>query len=820
MGNFSEPWGKISRETGARHHLAHHCMDVAAVFEALLGLKKIQACVDTAAGGKAPLAALSGWAYLHDAGKLAPGFQAKGWAGGTRRAHPDSHLAAGWEWLSRRGREGRPAWARQLDWCSALMAHHGRPVEPVRGIPAAWPVHTDYDWRDAEARLLDGFTLWFQDADAALPEAPRLVNLAAGLLSLADWIGSDTRWFKPVPNFDRDYGAKARVLAAQAVAEIGLDVSAWRPAVAPEFSELTGYEKANSAQRAVNSVDESERLIILEAETGSGKTEAAVWRFARLFAAGEIDALYFALPTRAAARQVQARLSHMLRGWLPGSPGVTLAIPGQRQVDDDVGYRLPGWLVKWAWDEIGGRRWAAEHATRFLAAPIAVGTVDQAMMAALSVKHAPMRAAALSRSLLVIDEVHASDAYMTGIIRHLLDDHVALGGHAMLMSATLGSAARSRWLGQPLPAREAAEAEPYPAVWTGRDRIFAEGAGEKAVAISTRATMAAGDVAARAIEAADGGARVLILRNTVSAARETWEVVRQSRTDLLLHVNGRPTLHHARFAAEDRKHLDDAVERTLGKTSAQKPAIVIGTQTLEQALDIDADFLLTDLCPVDVLLQRIGRLHRHKRTRPAGFEEPRAEVMLPDCGLDALSQPRFENGLGAWDNGGIQGIYTNLPALEATRREIEARGVWHIPAMNRTLVEAVTHDDALDRITHEMGWQAYYDAVLARNLAARQLGAYAAYRKDVRFHEAFRPFDDETALRTRLGAEGAIYDLPPETTGPFGLAVTRISLPAHWSKGLTGDEEVQVDCADDVLTLRVGDRGFIYDTGGLRKEPA
>ena len=80
-------------------------------------------------------------------------------------------------------------------------------------------------------------------------------------------------------------------------------------------------------------------------------------------------------------------------------------------------------------------------------------------------------------------------------------------------------------------------------------------------------------------------------------------------------ARSRRTLHHGRFAAEDRRRLDAAIEERLGKGSAARPVIVVATQTVEQSLDVDADLLLTDLCPIHVLLQRIGRLHRH-RLRP------------------------------------------------------------------------------------------------------------------------------------------------------------------------------------------------------------
>jgi CRISPR-associated endonuclease/helicase Cas3 len=192
--------------------------------------------------------------------------------------------------------------------------------------------------------------------------------------------------------------------------------------------------------------------------------------------------------------------------------------------------------------------------------------------------------------------------------------------------------------------------------------------------------------------AARGGARVLVIRNTVTAAIATWEAVRQAEEGLLLKVECGPALHHGRFAPEDRQLLDVAVERALSpRIEKRSPAgfIVIGTQTLEQSLDINADILVTDLCPVEVLLQRIGRLHRHKLVRPLGFETPRCVVLAPEKGLVPLLKPAFENGLGGWKQDGVlHGVYRDLSALELSRRLVDNQPVRAIPAMNRWLAAA------------------------------------------------------------------------------------------------------------------------------------
>ncbi|MGR3434558.1 MAG: CRISPR-associated helicase Cas3', partial [Shimia sp.] len=503
-----------------------------------------------------------------------------------------------------------------------------------------------------------------------------------------------------------------------------------------------------------------------------------------------------------------------------GGPEAVLAVPGMLRAGEARGRKLPGFRVLWDDDR---NRWAAEHPTRFLAAPVAVGTVDQALLAGLRVKHSALRAAALSRSLLVVDEVHASDTYMNAVARPLVAGHVALGGHALLMSATLGSGERAAWLGQPAPPHPTAEAAPYPAIWHDaapttplRPAEEARQARQKVVRPMLVPTMDPVGAASLAVHAAARGARVLVIRNTVDMAVATWRAVCDERSDLCFRVGDHPALHHSRFAAEDRLALDAAVEAALGRGATGDGVVVVGTQTLEQSLDIDADLLITDLCPMDVLLQRIGRLHRHAgRVRPPGYEEAVAHVMLPEAGLEPLATgPSFENGLGAWSTGGgYAGIYLDLRVLELTRRCLADRERWHIPADNRSLVEAATHPDALAEIEDTMGWASYGRRIDAKAMAEGRAGEVVALDRSAPFPRAF-PGSDE-AVQTRLGARGPSFALQPGTLGAFDMPVSTIAPPAHWCHGLTGDEEVTVNRTEAGLQLSIGDKTFSYGPAGL-----
>nr|WP_010399199.1 CRISPR-associated helicase/endonuclease Cas3 [Paracoccus sp. TRP] len=819
-------WGKFSPILG-HHHLGHHCADVAAVFQLLLSRRPYRLKAEAALGrilNPTEIGCLTALAFLHDIGKLAPGFQAKIW---PRKGHLATigHLEAGWLWAEAPSGDGPgaswhhvlAAWPELEQWFSMILSHHGRPTShPGSGrVAATFPTVASYDWQMEHRRIGAAFEAWFPDLDKARPPPaePAFVHFICGLLTLADWIASDNRAFPYEPRLRDDYWQTALLRAETRIAEIGLAADILTLSGPPGWELISkDHPRPRPAQLAIGGLTTDERLVLLEAETGAGKTEAALWRFAALLAAGEVEALYFAVPTRAAARQLQRRVNAALALMFKPVPEALLAIPGQVVAGEAKGRRLPDFSVLWDDGKARPSRWAAEHSARYLAAPIAIGTVDQVALGGLQVKYAHLRGTALSRALLVIDEVHASDPYMSEVQRRMARDHLALGGHVLLMSATLGASARCRWFGTGIAALPEEAARPYPAVWTaaGIEPVEREARADKAVEMRAHLGWTGADAADLALAAARRGARVLVIRNTVGRAQETFAAVQAEAPELLLQIRGIPTLHHSRFAAEDRALLDSAVEGALGAKGSLGGRVVIGTQTLEQSLDIDADLLITDLCPMDVLLQRIGRLHRHKRARPAGFEMARAVVLCPPGGLDPLVQ-RADNGLGAYAAGpSLSGVYVDVPGLAATLDQITGQPVWHIPEMNRVLVEAATHPEALARIAEARGWQAYHQRLHGKTLA--EMGA-----ADLVILDRQAPlisFPDDEKIRTRLGEEGAMLALPDGTPGAFGLPVRNLTLPAHWSKGLTGEETVEL-LATAPLRIGVGGKMFGYDSAGL-----
>ncbi|MDP3191380.1 CRISPR-associated helicase Cas3' [Rhodoferax sp.] len=867
-------WGKLSRDKSGQlfsvHPLLDHMTDVAACFLALAECAAVRRSLEHTAGRKlddSDLQRLAVLVFLHDVGKANAGFQSRRWQlpdrpPGNWPTTPFGHGPEGWELMAGRVPNaevyaaGLPI-AEIVKWgedavCQLLQAsisHHGRPLgeDPAKQTDSIWKPVLDksgavlYDpaaiMTSMGERLVQSYPLAFAECQRLLPDHPAFAHLFAGLVQLADWLGSDTReGFFPytAPGENRVQTAPER--ATHAVHTIGLDVNTWRTELRcqpPAFNTAFGVAEARPMQLAAADLSLG-NIVVLEAETGSGKTEAALWRFAKLFQEGKVDSLYFALPTRVAASQLYQRvLAFVTRLWPLDAPVVVRALPGEEAADDQIKISLPDFEVQWPdnpADEKAHQRWVAESPKRFLAATIAVGTIDQALLGALKVRHAHMRYALLARSLLVVDEVHASDAYMTVLLEKLLLAHLKTGGQAMLLSATLGATARTRYLNighqkkfvQPTLAD--ACTVPYPAISSRNASAIllqpvAGNPQHKTVCWQTVDAMDDSErIAVLAADAAAKGARVLVVRNTVPAAVATLHALEQLALvqggDWLFKANGISTVHHSRYSRPDRLLLNQAVEVQLGKDRKDLDGrVIIGTQTLEQSLDIDADLLITDLCPMDVLLQRVGRLHRHARPeaeRPEGYRLPRAWVLTPIAHDLTPMLKRARHGLGRFHDGG--GVYPDLRMVEATKRLIQAQPNRQIPADNRMLVEHATHTEAMLAIERELGaaWQKLGQDIEGDTGARNNMGHLHALPYDDPFCDVLFP-DSDQKIATRLGAADRLVVFDPPQPGPFQQDVKQLALRHHQIP-----EGVSPDALPTDISVLPDSAGFEFTLGKAR----
>lgn len=836
-------WAKLSQnedgEVVGWHPLSHHAADVAACCEALLERTLLGRRLATLANvrvlSRRQVARLCFIAAIHDLGKPNHGFQNKAFPGRTPLAGHVREVAALFgdhvgplqEKLLRAIRwDTIEKWSQDDGTCRLLIAaisHHGKPLatrEPVQ--EAYWKT---LEGRDpfAEIGALVGLAAdWFPDAFSgctdSLPASASFQHAFSGLVMLADWLGSDTRFFPFSEEGDSSRIEFARARALEALKSIGVETTAARNSLGTEpiaFGQISPHPPRPLQEAIMRlEVPGSPSVTILEAETGSGKTEAALAYFLRLFKERAVDGLYFALPTRTAATQIHGRLVESFKLAFPFAedrPLVVLAVPGYLVVDESQGHRLPHFEVLWNDDPLARYRyrgWAAEHPKRYLAACASTGTIDQVLLGTLAVSHAHMRMAALSRLLLVVDEVHASDAYMNRLLEEVLRRHAAAGGHAFLMSATLGSASRSAFAGilhrqAPRLSPEKAAAKPYPLITratksTRAEEIAVEGAGlEKRVRIELVPLVDdASRIAAKALAAAKRGARLVVLRNTVAdclLVQRELEELSPGKDPLLFRCGGLASPHHSRFAKEDREQLDRALEVSFGKDRTAGGLVCCATQTIQQSLDIDVDFMITDLCPMDVLLQRIGRLQRHQRSRPEGFENATCVVLVPAVrDLSGLIRPSGE----ALGRHGFGSVYDDLRILEATWRSLEESPALRIPGMNRTLVEKTTHPEVLESLASELGgrWKKHTEYVVGLWYAhRRQAGAMLI--------DWSQPFGDyqfpseglQRRIATRLGESDRLIDFPFPLRGAFGGLISRISIPAWMARGIPDDPLIKVE---------------------------
>ena len=253
----------------------------------------------------------------------------------------------------------------------SIVAHHGRPVDINNIFPDAyrdrWIAGEDCDPVADLAALGTAVRRWFPDAFAdagvSLPSKPRFWHAVAGCAMLADWLGSDTDFFPFANGDDPDRMQFSRHQSLRALRDLGIDPSEVRMTGVPTFASVSRHP-AREIQMAAGEADG--QIVIMESETGSGKTEAALYRFARLFEFGEVDGLYFALLTRVAAMSLYKRVCEAVDRMFEGrsKPAVALAVPGYIGADGVTGRALPGFEVQWDDDPSDAERrarWAAEH---------------------------------------------------------------------------------------------------------------------------------------------------------------------------------------------------------------------------------------------------------------------------------------------------------------------------------------------------------------------------------------------------------------------------------------------------------------------------
>ncbi len=755
--------GKSADARGIAHPAVYHMLDVAAVAERLIvpwGLSDgvREACLLLAA--------------LHDLGKVSEAFRAM-----LERGQPQ---AAGLHWevteaLLRHHDGGLLApllgagWRIRHQLYAASAGHHGRPPQKDETLDrTAWAAMLRAAGPEAVAdagEVIAAFAaLWPQASLAALERsdvAPLSWRLA-GLITVADWIGSNPEWFPPTaPGPDPgDYLAKARAQAETAVEAAGIATP--RPAATQLYRFAPRPLQAACAAVAL---PEGPMIALLEDETGSGKTEAAMLLAQRMLLAGKGRGLYLALPTMATADAMFPRVAAVLCRLYAGAPSLALA---HGRAGMHGGFRELAEARALNPDEPGPTEWLMDGRRKALMADVGVGTVDQALLAVVRARHAPLRQFALSSKILIVDEAHEmGDPYMGALLCRLLHVHAAQGGSAILMSATLDRALRARLVAAFEAGAGRSTAPPerldYPALTLP---------GHPAPEVRTGPAVR-GPVAVERIgclegafdclnAAASAGAACVLIRNAVDEAVAACEALRE---------RGVPAdLLHARFALSDRKRHEAAALAAYGKGRAARPGrVLVATQVVESSLDLDFDVMVSDLAPMAALIQRAGRLWRHMDLRPASARPvpaPVLRVLSPDPGEVAFERWAHPvMGQGAF-------VYPS-PLLWRTAETLFAAGAIRAPDGLRALIEAAHGED--------LSLPAPLEAA-----ELQTMGAAAAART----HAGQNLIDWEAGYRQ--GAAGAGDADYPTRLGQPQLPLVLGRAGAPWSGGTWGVETCQL----------------------------
>jgi CRISPR-associated endonuclease/helicase Cas3 len=551
--------------------------------------------------------------------------------------------------------------------CAILGAHHGKPQDSwvVNAAGVSWlETFPEYfhlkrehknSWLTVQDEIIE-YVLRLSDyqlpRDLPVPNMSTQV-LLCGLVIMADWIASNEQYF-PYVDFEDSALPDSLKRADEAIEKLSIP-SPWEASLIMDKGELYqerfGFDSPNAMQESVLEIAcgiSKPGIMVIEAPMGEGKTEAAL-ATAEVFACmAERSGVFFALPTQATSDGMYGRFREWMDSALAEEDdyhSIVLA-HGKAQFNEEH-QALKSWYFGGDFnvgedesdagedDAFGAGNSAIVHEwfegrKKSMLADFVVGTVDQLLLAALKQKHVMLRHLGLANKVVIIDECHAYDAYMDKYLEMALMWLGSYGVPVIVLSATLPAEKRQSVIKAYLGSNAASEADwtnsrAYPLI-TWSDGYDINGVRCRSVELNAESREVRIEhldddfvpVSDKITSMVPEGGCVGVIMNTVKRAQDIYEALRKrfGQDELGDEI---VRLLHSRFLAPHRIAAERELAKELGKPEkASRPymRIVVGTQVLEQSLDIDFDALVTDLCPMDLLLQRIGRLHRHERLRP------------------------------------------------------------------------------------------------------------------------------------------------------------------------------------------------------------
>lgn len=580
------------------------------------------------------------WASVHDIGKIDYMFQCKDFKMKARLdleglqdslfiEHSIRHEKTSTTALKRIWKEaGMERRTRNL-FAEMIGAHHqGKTGGGRRNQSAQWcTLQTEFE---CSMRML------FLDGELYFPkcreEHKGIVSaLLLGILILADWIASGNTFYDAETLLTQNNGIqRLRERAEHFFDSNGFAPSdvAWEDTFCGIWRNIPEEGRRplqTEIENLFQNTDARFRMILVEAPMGEGKTEAGMYAALQMQKQWKKSGFYIALPTSATSNQMVGRMRDLME--MHGAEDTVRLLHAMAWLVDE---HTPEEDYNQE-DAQDIRSWLAP-VRRGLLSPYAVGTVDQAMLAATQVKYGVLRLLGLSNKVLVIDEIHSYDVYMDEIILRLLEWCIALEIPVVMLSATLPADKKTALFnvyGCKLPEGR------YPSITAVLENGSAVFCGIPATShrldIRTSLSPCLNDaeaIANMAIMAVREGGCLCVLMNTIREAQEVYRAVRAVYTGKLL-------LFHAQFPAARREEIERECLTLFGKDKSHRPeqAILVATQVVEQSLDVDFDGMITAVAPMDLLLQRLGRVHRHANTnRPKTFMEAKAWILVPEKG--------------------------------------------------------------------------------------------------------------------------------------------------------------------------------------------
>ena len=475
-------------------------------------------------------------------------------------------------------------------------------------------------WEQERQKLISALKKYFKEDWPVIQDETQCL-LISGLTSIADWIGSGSFFEKP----NEDWESQISL----AVDNAGFISPKFKKKLSftEVFNDVVGKDcKPRKTQSIFIEHCNEPGVYILEAPMGVGKTEAALYAAYQRLVAGEANGIYFALPTQLTSNKIYERFNKFLSAIL------------EENCQDKKALLLHShaWLLDTEIGEEGnpGKSWF-NTSKRGLLAPFAVGTLDQALMAVMNVRHGFVRTFGLAGKVVILDEIHSYDAYTNVLIKELIKVLRQLNCTIIILSATLNKTQRSDLL------TVSSKQINYPLLTSLKKDQLKEIKIPKPKPNKIKVKIAFKDnnlVINEAIKRAEQGQQILWIENTVEDAQELYSKLAWKCKELNIECG----LLHSRYSLKDREKREDYWCSILGKEGwdnrVKTGRILVGTQVLEQSLDIDADFMITRFSPIDMLLQRLGRLWRHLKKPRNESAVCEAWILAPNLN-EAIDNP-------------------------------------------------------------------------------------------------------------------------------------------------------------------------------------